>query len=130
MASSDIKKFIDYFHDAVQKVRHEKAVFVRGKDGALVTRALVIFSRPQLEMLALWFLAHKPKLSSTIGAMLSKAVLKELERTIQKPSFWKDLDALSEQYYAKSTERARGTEPDQMFSGADLIALRNKLFKQ
>ena len=102
MTPSDIKKFIDYFHDTVQKVRKQKAVFVRGKDGKLVARALAIFSRPQLEMLGLWFLAHKPKLSPTIGAMLSDAVLEELERKIKDPHFWKELDELSGRYYAET----------------------------
>lgn len=127
MAQSDIKQFIDYFHDTVKTIRNQKAVFVRGKDGKLVARALTIFSRPQLEMLAFWFLAEKPKLSPTIGAMLSNAVLEELERKIKDPRFWKDLDELSSRYYAESAERKNMKESKQMFSNKELFELRNKL---
>ena len=39
-AKNEIKAFIDFFHDACQKIRKEKAVFERGKDGKLVKLAL------------------------------------------------------------------------------------------
>jgi len=101
MPKNDIKEFIDFFHDAAQKIRGEKPRFVRGKDGKLVQEALKKFSRQQLEMLAVWFLHKKRKMSLSIGAMLSKAVTEELERTIQNPSFWKELDSIHEKYYSK-----------------------------
>ena len=98
----DIKKFIDFFHDASLKIRNEKPKFIRGKDGNLINSALRIFSRQQLEMLAVWFLEKKRKLSPTIGAMLGKEMKEELERTIKKSSFWKDLDKLHEKYYKQN----------------------------
>lgn len=98
MAKNDIKMFIDFFHDACKKIRKKKAVFERGKDGRLVKLALKKFSRIQLEMLAVWFLAKKPKLQPKIGAMLSKNMLEELERKIRRPDFWKDLDMIFEKY--------------------------------
>ncbi len=129
MAQSDIKNFIDYFHNAVYKVRNEKAIFIRCKDGKLVERALTIFSRPQLEMLGLWFLAMKPKMSPTIGAMLSDAVLEELQKKIKEPHFWKELDILSQRYYSDANKCRDTIEPNYMFSNAELMALKNKLFK-
>ena len=99
MAQTDIKLFIDFFHTATQRIRNEKALFVRGKDGNLVKLALRTFSRPQLEMLSIWFLAHKIKMQPTIGAMLSGAVMEELERQIARPTFWKDIDAVYEKYF-------------------------------
>ena len=95
----DIKKFIDFFHDAVIRIRKEKPKFVRGKDGNLVKNALKSFSRQYLEMLTLWFLEKKQKVSPTIGAMLSSVMLEELKETIKKYSFWKDLDKIHEKYY-------------------------------
>ena len=121
MAQSDIKHFIDYFHNTVQKVRNEKAIFVRGKDGKLVARALTIFSRPQLEMLGLWFLATKSKMSPTIGAMLSDAVLEELERKIKEPHFWKELDTLSQKYFSSADSSYNINESEQFFSGTDIV---------
>src|SRR3989344_6651045 len=112
----DIKKFIDFFHDAVIKIRSQKAIFVRGKDGNLVKLALNVFSRAQLEMLALWYLAKKDKLSPTIGAMLSKAVVEELERKIKEPNFWRDLDEIYERYYQPATQLA--------FTAGELNALK------
>ncbi|MBI2023736.1 hypothetical protein HYT01_04225 [Candidatus Giovannonibacteria bacterium] len=103
MPKNDIKEFIDFFHDAVQKIRKEKAVFIRGKDGMLVKTALKIFSREQLESLALWFLYKKSKMSPTVGAMLSKAVLEELKETIKKPDYWKILDEIQGKYYSEGT---------------------------
>lgn len=101
LVKNEIKRFIDFFHDTCQKIRQEKAIFERGKDGKLVKLALKKFSRVQLEMLAVWFLAKKPKLRPKIGAMLSKSMLEELERKIQSPNFWKDLDMIFEKYYPR-----------------------------
>lgn len=100
--SSDIKKFIDFFHNASLKIRNEKPEFTRGKDGNLVRNALKTFSRQQLEMLAVWFLEKKRKLSSSLGSMLSNIVLEELDRKIKSPSFWKDLDKIHEKYYKQN----------------------------
>lgn len=104
---SDIKKFIDFFHDACLKIRNEKPKFVRGKDGNLVKNALKIFSRQQLEMLAVWFLEKKKKLSPTIGGMFSLAMSEELKETIKKQSFWKDLDKIHEKYYKQNYDTAK-----------------------
>ncbi|OGG43044.1 hypothetical protein A2841_02725 [Candidatus Kaiserbacteria bacterium RIFCSPHIGHO2_01_FULL_48_10] len=115
----DIKKFIDFFHDAVIKIRNQKAVFVRGKDGNLVKSVLGVFSRSQLEMLAIWFLAKKDKLSPTVGAMLSKVVLEELQRKIKEPGFWSELDTIYEKYYSAGTQTA--------FTNDELDTLKEKL---
>jgi hypothetical protein len=123
MAQTDIKLFIDFFHDATKRIRNEKALFVRGKDGNLVKLALNVFSRPQLEMLALWFLAHKTKMQATIGAMLSRAVMEELEKQIARPSFWKDVDAIYDRYFERPTP-----SPDhESFSLDDIRELKKRL---
>ncbi len=126
MARHDIKLFIDFFHDTSLRVRKQKAVIVRGKDGKLVARALTIFSRPQLEMLALWFLAKKTKLSPSIGAMLSNVVLEELQRKIKTSYFWKELDELSANFYDKPSV-ATISRKKQMFSPAEVLELQSKL---
>ena len=105
---NDIKQFIDFFYTASIKIRKQKPEFTRGKDGNLVKLCLKKFSRQQLEMLAVWFLEKKRKVSPTIGAMLSLAMSEELERKIKDPSFWKDLDKIHEKYYKQNydtTER-------------------------
>jgi len=99
---NDIKLFIDFFHDAALRIRKQKPTIIRGKDGRLVERALLFFSRSQLEMLSVWFLVKKTKMSPTIGAMLSDVVLEELSCAIRSASFWKDLDTISEQYFSRS----------------------------
>ena len=101
---SDIKQFIDFFNDAALRIRKQKPKIVRGKDGKLVKRALALFSRQQLEMLAVWFLAKKNKLSPSIGTMLSDIVLEELARKMRFSSFWNDLDMLSERYFPRSID--------------------------
>ncbi|OGF74562.1 hypothetical protein A3J56_01260 [Candidatus Giovannonibacteria bacterium RIFCSPHIGHO2_02_FULL_46_20] len=102
MKQSDIKRFIDFFCDAALRIRKQKPTIIRGKDGKLVKQALEFFSRQQLEMLAVWFLAKKTKLSTSIGAMLSNAVLEELSRKMRAPSFWHDLDILSDRYFPRA----------------------------
>lgn len=102
-SKNDIKVFIDFFHDTALKIRHEKPVFIRGRDGKLVKLALNKFSRSQLEMLAIWFLAEKPKLKPAIGTMLSKKIIEELERKIKSSEFWKRLDEIYEKHFSKQT---------------------------
>ena len=103
---NDIKVFIDFFNDACLKIRKERPVFARGKDGNLVKLALKKFSRQHLEMLAVWFLAKKSKMQPKIGAMLSKKMVEELERKIKSPSFWKELDEIFEKYYPRQYDSA------------------------
>ena len=111
MPQGDIKMFIDFFHEASQKIRGVKPVFFRGKDGNLVKLALRSLSRTQLEMLAVWFLAKKPKLTASLGAMLSRVVLEELMWKIKEPYFWKDLDDIYGKFYTKTPEKLKTFEP-------------------
>ena len=101
MPQKDIKVFIDFFNDASKKIRGGGAKIVRGRDGRLAEAALKKFSRTQLEMMAVWFLAKKPKLAPAIGTMLSKALMEELERRLQHHGFWKELDEIYEKYYPR-----------------------------
>lgn len=99
---SDIKRFIDFFHEACKIIRRKKAVITRGKDGVLTKFALKRLSLNQLEQLALWFLAKKLDLGATIGAMLSKKVLKGLEEDMNRPDFWKEINRIYYQCYPPS----------------------------
>ena len=87
LPKKDIKLFIDFFYDASIRIRGLRPVITRGKDGALIARALQKLTRSQLEMLCLWFLSKKKKLSPTIGAMLSLVVLDELVCAMKRPMF-------------------------------------------
>lgn len=98
----DIKRFIDFFYEACKKIRREKAVITRGKDGKLAKIALKRLSLIQLEQLALWFLVKKSDLRTTIGAMLSKKVLRSLENDMNRGDFWKEIDRIFYRYYPQS----------------------------
>ena len=98
LPKKDIKLFIDFFYDASIRIRGLRPVITRGKDGALIARALQKLTRSQLEMLCLWFLSKKKKLSPTIGAMLSLVVLDELVCAMKRPMFWRELDEISEHF--------------------------------
>jgi len=126
-SQSDIKLFIDFFHDATLRIRKTKPVFVRGKDGKLVKLALSIFSRPQLEMLTLWFLAQKPKMAPSIGAMLSRAVLEELQRKIIDPIFWKELDAIYETNYRQPSWTHKLKNHMRAFTAHELMEFQSRL---
>lgn len=96
---TDIKHFIDFFHDASLKIRKEKAVITRGKDGNLTKLALKRLSLNQLEQLTLWFLTKKMSLKPTIGAMLSKKVLETLKIDINRSDFWKEINGIYDRYF-------------------------------
>lgn len=98
----DIKRFIDFFCEACHRIRNEKPVFTRGKDGWLVKLALKKLSESQLEQLALWFLEKKKTLSATIGAMLSKKVLESLRSDMNRYDFWKEINAIYDKHYPMS----------------------------
>jgi len=98
----DIKRFIDFFCEACHRIRNEKPVFTRGKDGRLVKLALKKLSESQLEQLALWFLEKKKTLSATIGAMLSKKVLESLREDMNRYDFWKEINAIYDKHYPRS----------------------------
>ena len=101
MANNDIKEFIDFFHEATKKIRGVEPKFMRGRDGKLTELALKKFSRTQLEMMAVWFLAKKSKLSPAVGTMLSKALMEELELKLKNHTFWKELDEIYERYFPR-----------------------------
>ncbi|KKT42257.1 hypothetical protein A2W54_02875 [Candidatus Giovannonibacteria bacterium RIFCSPHIGHO2_02_43_13] len=103
MPKNDIKEFIDFFHEASKKIRDVSPKIVRGRDGKLTERALKKFSRTQLEMMAVWFLAKKQKLAPAIGTMLSKALMEELELKLKNHAFWKELDEIYERYFPRQT---------------------------
>lgn len=120
---NDIKVFIDFFHDASVKIRKEKPIFMRGKDGNLVKLALKKLSESQLEMLAVWFLAKKPKLKPTIGAMLSNTVLEELIKKIKDPHFWRELDEIYENNFPRQIALDTIQEDKRAFSSNELMEL-------
>ena len=123
MKKHDIKLFIDFFNDASIKIRKEKPTFTRGKDGNLVKLALQKLSESQLEMMAVWFLAKKPKLKPTVGTMLSKKILEELMRKIKEPNFWKELDEIYEQNFPRQTSLDDIKEDKRAFSDTELMEL-------
>src|SRR3989338_6026048 len=92
--NSDIYRFIDFFVRAGEKIIGKKPVIVRGKDGKLVSYALLRLPVSKLETLAVWFLARKKNLKPLIGTMLSTRVLDELIREMNKSTFWKEIDQL------------------------------------
>lgn len=90
---------MDFFNEASLKIRREKPIFTRGKDGWLVKIALKKISFSQLEQLTLWFLERKKNLSTTIGALLSKKVLETLEKDMERADFWKEVNEIYDKYY-------------------------------
>ena len=101
--ANDIKEFIDFFHEASKKIRSVAPKIVRGRDGKLTEQALKKFSRTQLEMMAVWFLAKKPKLAPSVGTMLSKVLMEELELKLKNHAFWRELDEIYERYFPRQT---------------------------
>ena len=96
-----IFRFIDFFVHTGEKINGTKPSIIRGKDGRLVSLALQRLSVEKLETLSVWFLARKKNLRPLIGTMLSQKVLEELEREMNKSSFWKDIDKLMDRYYPR-----------------------------
>ena len=121
----DIFRFIDFFVRTGEKILGKNPVIIRGKDGKLVSYALRRIPVGKLETLAVWFLAHKKKLQPLIGTMLSLRVLDELTREMNKSSFWKEIDALMDQYYPRQ-ETVRMWQP---FTHADITDMKEAVAK-
>ena len=68
-------------------------------------------------------------MTPTIGAMLSDAVLEELQKKMKESGFWKELDSLSQQYYPQAETQSDINQQNGIFSDFDISALKNKLFK-
>ena len=119
----EIFRFIDFFVKTVEKIHSIKPTVVRGKDGALVSLALRKLPVEKLETLAVWFLARKKNLRPLIGTMLSKKILEELEREMNKPSFWKDIDKLMDDYYP----RQKTLNMWQPFTHADITNIKEEV---
>lgn len=101
LGNSAIFRFIDFFVRTGEKISGTKPLIIRGKDGHLISLALKRLPVEKLETLSVWFLANKKNLRPLIGTMLSQKVLEELEREMNKSSFWKDIDKLMDQYYPR-----------------------------
>lgn len=125
--NSDIKRFIDFFVEASKRIRKEKPVITRGKDGYLVKLALRKMSESQLEQLTLWFLEKKKTLSTTIGAMLSNAVLDTLRQDMNRYDFWKEIDRIYDQYYPRPAYMAELTKRFQPFSYQQITEMQEEI---
>lgn len=125
----NIYRFIDFFVRTGEKIRGEKPIIIRGKDGKLVSYALRRIPVGKLETLAVWFLARKKKLQPLVGTMVSHKVLEELEREINKSSFWKEIDALMDMYYPREATPSAGLRMWQPFTHADITHMKEDVAK-
>ncbi|GEM_PF-4290782 len=121
--NSDIFRFIDFFVKTGEKIYSTKPTVVRGKDGRLISLALRRLPIEKIETLAVWFLARKKNLRPLIGTMLSKKVLEELEREMNKSSFWKDMDKLMDDYYPRLNTPAMW----QPFTHMDITSMKEEV---
>lgn len=97
----DIKRFIDFFCEATKRIRRERAMIVRGKDGRLVKLALQKVSESQLEQLAIWHLERNRHMQATIGAMLAQKSLEILRNSMNRSDFWKEINAVYDQHWPR-----------------------------
>jgi len=111
----DIKKFIDFFFEAAQKIKKTKPVITHGKDGVLTKLALNKLSLSQMEQLALWFFTKKQGLSLTIGAMLSRKVLDGLKYDMERPDFFKEIDAIYSEYFKSASDNGFAAKLEEKF---------------
>lgn len=123
----DIKRFIDFFCEASHRIRHEKPVITRGKDGWLVKLALRKLSESQLEQMALWFLDKKKTLSTTIGAMLSKSVLGTLREDMNRHDFWKEINSIYDKYYPRSDFTKELTKRFKPFTSQQITEIQEEV---
>ena len=89
----DIKRFIDFFCEACKRIRKEKPIITKGKDGWLTKLALKAVSESQLEQLAIWHLEKNRHMQATIGAMLAKKSLEILRDSMNRNDFWKEINS-------------------------------------
>jgi len=97
----DIKRFIDFFCEACKRIRKEKPIITKGKDGWLTKLALKAVSESQLEQLAIWHLEKNRHMQATIGAMLAKQSLEILRDSMNRNDFWKEINSSYDRHWPR-----------------------------
>jgi len=123
----EIKQFIDFFVDAAKRIRNEKPLIVQGKDGRLVKLALRKLSESQLEQLSLWFLEKKKGLATSIGAMLSRAVLENIRQDMNQEGFWGEVSIIYDQYYPRSDFSRELADQFQPFTNKQIAEMQEEV---
>lgn len=131
----DIKRFIDFFCEACKRIRKEKPVIVKGKDGRLAKLALRAVSESQLEQLAIWHLEKNRHMQATIGAMLAKKSLEILRSDMNRNDFWKEINSSYDRYWPRvdyAKELAKKFQPfsyEQINQIAEEVARQERALK-
>ncbi len=87
------------FKQLCRAMRHIKPEFTKLKDGELVKHALKHLTKFELEIELIWFLQNKPHMQPTIGAALSKEVIRDFIRASHREyGFYGNLERTAMKY--------------------------------
>lgn len=126
----DIKRFIDFFCEACKRIRKEKPVVVKGKDGRLTKLALRAVSESQLEQLAIWHLEKNRHMQATIGAMLAKKSLEILRDDMNRNDFWKEINSSYDRHWPRMDYAKELAKKFQPFSYEQINQIAEEVARQ
>ncbi len=126
----DIKRFIDFFCEACKRIRKEKPVIVKGKDGRLTKLALKKVSESQLEQLATWHLEKNRHMQATIGAMLAKKSLEILRNDMNRNDFWKEINASYDRHWPRIDYTKELMKKFQPFTYQQITSIAEEVARQ
>lgn len=87
------------FGQLCQAIRNQKPIFVKHKDGKLITHALRHLNEFQLELELIWFLQNKREMGASFGAALCKEVIGDfIKASFREYGFYGSLERTALHY--------------------------------
>lgn len=126
----DIKRFIDFFCEACKRIRKEKPMITKGKDGRLAKLALRAVSESQLEQLAIWHLEKNRHMQATIGSMLAKKSLEILRSDMNRNDFWKEINSSYDRHWPRIDYAKELAKKFQPFSYEQINQIAEEVARQ
>ena len=91
--------FFGKFRQLCQEIRNTEPIFVKFKDGKLLSHALCHLTEFQLELELIWFLQNKKEMNPSLGAALCKEVIRDfIKASYREYGFYRNLEQIALKY--------------------------------
>ncbi len=106
--------FFGKFRQLCQEIRNTEPIFVKFKDGKLLSHALCHLTEFQLELELIWFLQNKKEMNPSLGAALCKEVIRDfIKASYREYGFYKNLERVAMQHSStKNTNTTNEVEEE------------------
>lgn len=126
--SAPTRYFFWKFGQLSKAIRNEKPVFVKFKDGKLITHALGHLNEFQLELELIWFLQNKPTMKPCFGAALCKEVIRDfIKASYREYGFYGNLERTALRYSTGPGQGKREKTEDETGAMTAMVDALKKL---